>query len=104
MADGFERKRLFPPAPTRPTDAAPSPGAAIEEREDWAERFVSWFLEAAGGDPDIEGVPVGHRWRMEYFDCVRDPRTFEQQADKEIALMGGEETCDGEGNEELPDR
>jgi hypothetical protein len=86
MADGFETKRSSAvPVPVRPADTAPPSSAALEEREDWSERFVWWFLSETGGDPDVEGVPTGHRWRIEYFDCVRDPQAFERYAEQAIA-------------------
>lgn len=79
-ADGFDNKwqpsRLHRPAP-----AATGP---LADREAWARPFTAWFLAMTGGDPEIDGVPSGHRWRMEYFDCVRDPQAFEQYAEEEI--------------------
>ena len=45
-----------------------------------------WFLSVTGGDPEIEGVPTGHRWRMEYFECVAHPAAFEERALRDIEL------------------
>lgn len=89
MADGFKSKRF--PVPARPNDVAPLASASLEERQDWAERMVWWFLSVTGGDPEIEGVPAGHRWRMEYFECVRDPRAFEAYADAYVENYRAEE-------------
>jgi hypothetical protein len=77
---------------SQPRDPAPSSAAPLEEREDWAQRYVAWFFSVTGGDPEIDGVPVGHRWRIEYFQCVRDPRGFEEDTQREIqayAANGG---------------
>lgn len=69
----------------RPTEPAPSFDAPPEARETWAFLFVPWFLEMTGGDQHPDGGPAGHRWRMEFFECMRDPQAFEQYAEHEIA-------------------
>ncbi len=79
------------PVTARPSAPPPLAKAPLSEREAWARVFVTWFLYKTGGDPEIYGVPTGHRWRTEYFDCVQDPRAFEERAEKEvIAYEGGE--------------
>lgn len=80
-ADGFDLNG--PTSPRLPT-AAPASTAPLAEREAWAAEFVPSFLCQTGGDPEIEGVPAGRRWRQEYFECVRDPQAFQQRADEEI--------------------
>lgn len=91
MADGFETKRACSlPPPVRPSDAAPTATSSLDERQDWAERFVGWFLSVTGGDPEFDGIPAGHRWRVEYFECVSDPQAFEQRALVEIQLYQGD--------------
>jgi hypothetical protein len=87
--DVVETKRGRPPdegvsKSVRPREAAPTSDAALGLREAWSRRFVAWFLDATGGDEHPDGGPAGHRWRMEYFDCVRDPQAFERYAEKEI--------------------
>lgn len=97
MAEVIERKRLGPPADaTSLAGPAPSNGAELSVREAWSKRFVARFLEATGGDMHPDGGPAGHRWRMEYFDCVRDPQAFEKYAKEEIRAY--EENDNGEGN------
>lgn len=67
----------------------------------WSFLFVTWFIFATGGEIEHpDGGPAGHRWRMEYFDCVRDPQAFEQYADEEVRAYEArvKEDEDGEGN------
>lgn len=87
-ADGFETKRsTVNRLPVRPDDPPPAASAPLDDREDWAEREVWWFLAETGGDPEIEGVPAGNRWRQEYFECVRDPQALQQYAEQEIQVF-----------------
>jgi hypothetical protein len=60
----------------------------LHVREEWSLRFVRWFLSLTGGDEHPDGGPGGHRWRIEYFECVRDPQTYQHQAEYEIAVCG----------------
>lgn len=92
MNDLIELKRARPPdgessevaLVERPRGAAPSVSATQQDRERWSQLFVAWFLSVTGGDVHPDGGPAGHRWRMEYFECVRDPQAFERYADTYI--------------------
>ncbi len=97
MVDAIETKRARPPdsqiaGPARPADPTPSSADTLEWREDWSRRFVAWFLAMTGGDVHPDGGPVGHRWRLEYFECVRDPQAFEKYAENEIEAYDGAES------------
>lgn len=96
-ADGYNERPVGWSVDVRPALRAPSSAAAYAEREAWAQLFVAWFLSLTGGDPEIDGVPSGHRWRLEYFECVRDPQTFERRAEQEIEAFFAKEKIDGEG-------
>lgn len=95
-ADGFDKYWV----PTRPQTAAPATSAPLADREAWSWVFTAWLLAMTGGDPEIEGVPTGQRWRMEYFDCVRDPQAFEKYAEEEVRAyqIQMKENDNGEGN------
>jgi hypothetical protein len=93
MDDVIELKRAKPPDQTdgegglaRPQAAAPKASASATERERWSQVFVAWFLSMTGGDLNPDGGPAGYRWRIEYFDCVRDPEAFERRAEQEIEI------------------
>lgn len=112
MADGMEFKRAKAPAGDeltflihyrsaedwpRPKDPAPDAAAPETIREDWSGRFVPWYFSQTGGEIEIPDVPAGQRWRMEYFECVADPQTFEQYAEHEIRVYQLKESGHVEG-------
>lgn len=77
----------------RPIENAPPSSAPFPDREEWSGQFVPWYFSQTGGEIEHPDAPAGYRWRMEFFDCVADPQSFEKYAEDEILLykaQGGE--------------
>lgn len=72
--------------PGRPIDYAPPKTASYEERADWSERYVRWFLgqvETEGTLPK-DAMPT-HLFQVEFNYCMLDPQLYEEQTQKELA-------------------
>lgn len=72
--------------PGRPIDYAPPKTASFEERADWSERYVRWYLgqiETQGALPS--DVQPTHLYQVEFQSCVLDPQLYEQQTQQELA-------------------
>jgi hypothetical protein len=74
-----------PPA-LRPEDPAPSANAPYEQRADWSERYVAWFI--AHTPQPREALPSDveptHRYEVEFNSCVLDPQRYELQTQAEL--------------------
>lgn len=76
------------PAPIalRPSDSAPPASAPYEERADWSERYVAWFLAQT---PSLRNLPPDvddtHRYQVEFNSCVRNPRAYERHTQEELS-------------------
>jgi len=69
----------------RPTAHAPRADAPYDEKAAWAYAVVSWRLGVGGGaEEHPDGGLGGHAWRLEFFECARDPQAYER-------MMEGEE-------------
>ena len=72
--------------PGRPIAPAPQRTAPYEERADWSERYVRWYL----GQMETEGalpadVQPTHLYQVEFNACVLDPELYEQQTQADLA-------------------
>jgi hypothetical protein len=71
---------------TRPTDPAPSASAPYEERADWAERYVAWYLALTPRLADTPSdVDATHLYEIEFNSAVLDPREYERDTQVEVA-------------------
>lgn len=66
---------------TRPEPAtAPAAAAQYDDRANWCDRYVSWFLSVA---PAAEGKPADiratHQYEVEFNSCILNPQEYEQQ-------------------------
>lgn len=72
--------------PGRPIAYAPPKSAPYEERAEWSERYVRWYLgqvETSGALP--KDVMPTHLYQVEFQSCVMDPELYEQQTQQELA-------------------
>jgi hypothetical protein len=69
----------------RPTDPAPPRSAPYEQRAQWSERYVRWFIAQA---PVTLTLPADigptHRYEVEFNSCVRDPQRYERMTAEEL--------------------
>jgi hypothetical protein len=69
----------------RPTDPAPPAYASYEERADWSERYVSWFLTQSAPHGALPAdVDPSHRYQVEFNSCVLDPQAYERHTHAEL--------------------
>lgn len=70
---------------SRPMDPAPPRFASYEERAEWSERYVAWYLAHAplSGSlpPDVD---ASYRYQVEFTSCVLDPQLYERQTQQEL--------------------
>jgi len=73
-------------APLRPASPAPSASASYEERAEWSEQYVAWFIALT---PQEEPLPPDvsptHRYEVEFSYCVLDPQRYERETQAELA-------------------
>jgi hypothetical protein len=70
----------------RPSDPAPPAYASYEERANWSERYVSWFLTQSRpqGAMPID-IDPSHRYQVEFNSCVLDPQAYEHDTQSELS-------------------
>ncbi len=73
------------PAPQRPREPAPHRSAPTEERAEWSERYVAWFIAQTPQEgplpPDISPT---RRYEVEYAYCMLDPQRYERETQEEM--------------------
>jgi hypothetical protein len=61
--------------------------ASFETREDWCQKYASWFVAAApsaAGAAPADVAPT-HRFEVEFNTCKLDPRQYERDTLAELA-------------------
>lgn len=70
---------------SRPLDTAPPRTAPYEQRAEWSERYVTWYLSQM---PLVEGsasdIDPTHRYEVEFNSCVLDPQEYERDTQFEL--------------------
>lgn len=79
------QQRAKQPAPQRPREPAPHRSATVEERAEWTERYVAWFIAQTPQEgplpPDISPT---RRYQVEFAYCMLDPQRYERQTQEEM--------------------
>jgi len=70
---------------TRPSEPAPSRRASIEERAEWSQRYVSWFIAQTPTGPLPADLSPTHRYEVEFEYCMLDPQRYERETQQELA-------------------
>lgn len=84
MFGGAERSHQFA-APQRPREPAPHKTASMEERADWSERYVAWFISQTPEETLLpDDVSPSHRYEVELAYCKLDPQQYEQETSAEL--------------------
>lgn len=75
------------PIASRPEEPPPPASASYEERADWSERYVGWFIAQTPlrDEPLPPDVEPTHRYEVEFNYCMLDPRRYERETEAELS-------------------
>lgn len=72
-------------APQRPRDAAPSRNESVEDRAEWAESYVAWFIAQTPQEgPLPTDIAPTRRYEVEFAYCMLDPQRYERETQAEL--------------------
>jgi hypothetical protein len=75
-----------PGAPERPTEQAPPASSPYEERAEWSEQYVAWFIAQTPQDEPLPAdVSPTHRYEVEFSYCVLNPQRYERETQAELS-------------------
>jgi hypothetical protein len=69
----------------RPSERAPHRTASAEDRAEWSERYVAWFIAQTPGGPLPADISPTHRYEVEFAYCMLDPQRYERETQQELA-------------------
>lgn len=81
-----ERAARAERSPQPPHDPPPHRSASQEERAEWSERYVAWFIaQTPQSGPLPPDISPTHRYEVEFAYCMLDPQRYERETKQELA-------------------